>query len=69
MERDPRDVLVADLETLGRTVRPADDGATLAAAVMARVAALPAPSTARRRIPRSRPRLVLVVTVALLALL
>ena len=68
MERDPRDVLVADLEALGRAVRPPDDGAVLTAAVMTRVAALPAPSPARPRIPRPR-RLVLVATAVLVALL
>ena len=69
MERDPRDVLVADLEALGRAVRAPDDGAVLTAAVMTRVTALPAPSTAGLRLRRPRRRLVLVVTAVLLALL
>jgi hypothetical protein len=69
VERDPRDVLVADLEALGRAVRPPGDGSALTAAVMTRVAALPETSTALRRIPRPRRSLVLVVTAVLLALL
>lgn len=69
MERDPRDVLVADLEELGRAVQPPDDGAVVTAAVMARVAALTTPSTAGLRLRRPRHRLVLVVTAVLLALL
>ena len=69
MERDPRDVLVADLEALGRTVRPPDDEAASTAAIMTRVAALPAPSTAGLRLRRPRRRVALVATAVLLALL
>ena len=66
MERDPRDVLVADLEALGRAVRPPLDGAALTEAVLTRVAVLPAPPAAGRLRPRHR--LVLVATAVLLAL-
>jgi hypothetical protein len=69
VERDPRDILVADLEALGRAVRPSLDEAVLTEAVLTRVAALPAPSAARAPVPRPRRRLVLVATAVLLALL